>query len=64
MKRRKGNDFILLLIMTVILAATWVGFEVYRTLTRVPAPTGVDELLTPLNPKLNISILDKLEQRN
>ncbi len=63
--RKKGidRDLIILLTTTLITLATWVGFEVYRAYTKVTIPNGLEKYLEPLDPNLNTSVLDKLEQR-
>ncbi len=64
MRKQTGKDLVVLLTLTIITAVVWVGLEIYRTFTRVPPPTGTEELLRPLNPTLNMQVFNDLEQRN
>ena len=64
--RKKGidHDLIIMLTSTLIILATWVGFEVYRAYTKVTIPEVLQKHLLPLNPTLNTQVLDQLEQRD
>ncbi len=48
---------------TLITLAVWIGFQVYRAYHQVPLPAGIEKHLEPLNPVLETSVLDQLEQR-
>lgn len=64
MKRQKTDrQLIILLAMTLTTLASWVGFEVYRAYTEVPVPEVLQRHLQPLDPRLDTSTLDQLEQR-
>ena len=63
-RRRIDKDIVVLLISTLVTVATWVGFEVYRAYTRVQVPEGVESLLAPLTPTLDIQVLDALDKRS
>ena len=58
------RDAILLLVTTLVTVTVWVGTEVYRAYVNTRVPTGVEKLLRPLDPVLNVAILDKIEERN
>lgn len=65
MRRKKsGKNVIILLVMTAVTVAVWVGFEVYRAYTKVTPPTGLEKYLKPLDPTLNTVVFDKLKQRS
>lgn len=57
------KDVIVLLITSMITAASWVGFEVYRAYTNREIPTGLERHLVELDPTLDTSVLDELESR-
>lgn len=57
------KDVILLLVTTLITVAVWVGVDVYRAFTFHAIPTDIAQLLTPINPSLQTSVLDNLEQK-
>lgn len=50
-------------IMTLITSIAWVGFEVYRALTKTQAANVTKEQLAPLDPKLNFDLGARLEKR-
>ncbi len=52
-----------LAIITLITIFFWIAFEVYRTLTVKPAPPVPTEIISPLNPALDVTALNKLQQR-
>lgn len=62
-KRGSDKDFIILLVLTLITVISWVGLDVYRAYTRPQVPTGVEELLTPIQPVLNTEVLSNLENK-
>jgi hypothetical protein len=63
--RRKGmeREVVVLLVSTLLTAATWVGFEVYRAYIKVEPIQGVEAYLKPLDPTLRTEVLDTLEVR-
>lgn len=64
MKRKtNGRDLVLLLITTTITIIVWIGFEVYRAYTKANVPTGIEEYLSPLNPKLDTEVINILKTR-
>lgn len=50
-------------IMTLLTSIAWVGFEVYRALTKTQAANVTKEQLAPLDPKLNSELGARLEKR-
>lgn len=50
-------------IVTTVTVFAWLGFDVYRTLTKKVESKVLKEQMAPLNPNINLSILDKLKNR-
>jgi hypothetical protein len=50
-------------ILTSITAFAWIGFEVYRALTREPSPSVAPGITAELSPTLDLNTLSTLEQR-
>lgn len=50
-------------ILTITTIFFWIGFEIYRSLTAKPAPIVPPEIVNPLNPALDVTTLNKLQQR-
>lgn len=61
-KKALNKDIILVLVTTLVTALVWVGLEVYRAYTKVEMPVGVERHLTPLDPQLDLTVLDELEK--
>ncbi len=64
--RKKGldKDVVIVLISTLITVASWVAFEVYRAYTKVNIPEVVEKHLTPFDPQIDYSTIEKLEKLN
>lgn len=62
-KKKKLPPIVQLAILTMITSIVWVSFEVYRAFTKEPAPTLASGALTPLDPTLDASNLNALQQR-
>jgi len=62
-KKQLDRDIIVLLFTTMIMVASWVGFEVYRAYVKSSTPTDVEKFLNPLDPVLDQVYLDKIETR-
>lgn len=64
MKKKKINrDLISLAVSTLLTVAVWIGFDVYRALTRYTLPEILDQQMQPLDPKLNQEIINQLKER-
>ena len=64
MQTSKGSPFLVkFAVLTVITTMVWVGFDVYRAFTQKPPPTVSAEILAPINPVLDATLLDKLTNR-
>lgn len=62
-KLRLNKDALIIAILTLITALAWVGFDVYRSLTKTKTPKVLKEQTAPLNPKLSLATLEKLGGR-
>jgi len=51
------------LVVTFVTISFWISFEVYRALTVEPISEVPSEILTPLDPRLDVDTLDKLKNR-
>lgn len=64
MKKAKfSRDWLILAILTVLTVFTWIGFDVYWALTRPTPPKVPADQLLPLDPKLEIKVLENLSQK-
>lgn len=62
-KLQLGKDALILSILTLITVLTWIGFDVYRALTKTEIPKVLKRQIAPLNPKLPTTTLEGLQQR-
>jgi len=62
-KAKISQDLFVLSLLTLITVAVWVGSEAYHHFVAKQAITVPENLLTPLEPKINMEILDQLEEK-
>lgn len=63
MKKKRRPNILNFAILTLITVATWVLLDVYRAFTK-PAPIGVpSEILAPLSPTIDQSIILQIQSR-
>ncbi len=62
-KTKISQDLFVLSLLTLITVAVWVGSEAYHHFVVKQAITVPENLLAPLEPKINMEILDQLEER-
>lgn len=62
-KKNKLPNFIILIILTLITVVFWVSFDIFRVFTTKAVPVVSDEIVEPLNPKLDVDTLDQIEKR-
>lgn len=62
-KLQLGKDALTLAILTLITVLTWIGFDLYRTLTKTEIPRVLQQQIAPLNPKVEVTTLEGLQQR-
>ncbi len=56
-----GKDALILAIMTLITAMTWVGLEVYRVSVKTTIPKITQEQMQSLNPSLDVKAIEDLK---
>ncbi|OGC93057.1 hypothetical protein A3D85_03100 [Candidatus Amesbacteria bacterium RIFCSPHIGHO2_02_FULL_47_9] len=61
--KKTERELIFLITSTLITVVVWVGLEVYRVYTKSLPPDGIDSYLSPLEPDLNVEVLDRLEKK-
>lgn len=61
-KFKLGKDILILSIMTLLTAITWIFFEVYRTLHKPTTTQVTEKQMEPLNPKINATIIQSLKE--
>jgi len=62
-KLQLGKDALIIAILTLITVLTWVGLDVYRTLTKTEIPQILQRQIAPLNPKIPVTTMEGLEPR-
>jgi len=62
-RRQLDRDVIILLLTTLVMVSTWVGFEVYRAYIKTFLPTDIEQFLKPIDPTIDKAFLDKLNLR-
>jgi len=63
MKNKKLPNIVTMLILTTITLLFWIGFSVYRTLSKSPTAKVPEEVIKPLTPTLNTTILSELDAK-
>ena len=58
---RLGKDALILAIMTLITAMTWVGLEVYRVSIKTTIPKITQEQMRSLDPSLDTKVIKDLK---
>lgn len=62
-KFQLGKDALIISILTLVTALAWIGFEVYRALTRSEVPQVLQRQIAPLSPKIDQETLQILGAR-
>ena len=62
-KTKISQDLFVLSLLTLLAIGTWVGSDAYHPFIAKQAITVPEYLLTPLEPKINMAILDLLEEK-
>ena len=57
-----SKNFITLLTITLIILAIFVTIFLYQTVTDETIPEATQEQIEPLNPELDLSLIDDLEK--
>lgn len=63
-KKQLSRDILILSILTVITVFTWIGFEVYRALTKTEIPTVLKRQIEPLNPVIKRDVFEDLKSKS
>lgn len=61
MKKQKTPNIVFLAVMTTITAIFWAFFGAYRVFTTKPETAVSPEIIEPVDPKLDSSIIDKMQ---
>ena len=62
-KTKISQDLFVLSLLTLLAIGAWVGSDAYHRFIAKQAITVPENLLTPLEPKINMEILDQLEEK-
>ena len=62
-KTKINQDLFVLSLLTLLAIGAWVGSDAYHRFIAKKAITVPENLLTPLEPKINIEVFDQLEER-
>jgi len=62
-KTKISQDLFVLSLLTLLAIGAWVGSDAYHRFIAKKAITVPENLLTPLEPKINMEILDQLEEK-
>ena len=62
-KTKINQDLFVLSLLTLLAIGTWVGSDAYHRFIAKQAITVPENLLTPLDPKINMEVLDQLEEK-
>ena len=60
-KTKISQDLFVLSLLTLLVIGAWVGSDAYHRFIAKQAITVPENLLTPLEPKINMEVLDQLE---
>lgn len=63
MKPKRTSNLTVFAVLTTLTILTWVGFEIYQAFRKTGIVTISNEVLAPLTPSLNKTILDNMEKR-
>lgn len=58
------RDIVLVLVTTLITLVIWVGFGIYQAYAKHDTPEVLQKYLEEFDPKLDTTVLDKLEKRS
>ncbi len=63
MKKTKVPSIVAVMILTVITISFWIVFSVVRIFRTEPTPSIPPEILNPLNPNYDKTVVDKIQGR-
>ena len=56
-----SKDLIYLLILTLITALAWLGFDIYHARTKTTLTAETVELIKPISPELDTDLIQQLK---
>jgi hypothetical protein len=62
-KQTKMPSLVTIAILTAVTVIFWIGFGVYRIFTSKPSPPVPREIILPVNPNLDTTILNGLQNK-
>ena len=62
-KTKASQDLFVVSLLTLLAIGAWVGSDAYHRFIAKQATTVPENLLTPLEPKINMEVLDQLEEK-
>ena len=62
-KTKISQDLFVLSLLTLLAIGAWVGSDAYHRFIAKKAITVPENLLTPLEPKINMEVFDQLEEK-
>lgn len=60
----RNKDLLVISIFTLITVMAWIVFDVYHTAVTSTITEVQQKLMTPLDPKINLSIVQQLKNEN
>lgn len=63
MKTEKLPGIIIIFILTAITIVFWVSFRIYVTVSNKTPVTVSEEILSPVDPKLDTETINQMEER-
>lgn len=63
MKKLKVPNIVAVMILTIVTISFWIVFSVVRIFRTEPTPSIPPEILNPLNPNYDKTVVDKIEGR-
>lgn len=55
-----SRDIIIILGLSLIVVAAWISVDVYKAVTETVAPVVSEETLQPVNPELDLEVINDL----
>ena len=62
-KQKLPRQLFLFSILTLITGATWLAFDAIRIWNKKDIPNVLQEQIEPLNPQINLKVLENLSNR-
>ena len=62
-KNQFDRDIVVILVATLVTLVAWVGVSVYLAYSKHDSPEIAQKYLDEFDPKLDTTVLDKLQQR-